>query len=358
MIAVTASGGGCANIGLASVDASGERQWLLGSVSDDPYDFRTAVVVDRDGPLAYVATELRSAGTDEMADRGYVVTEGERARGVNEAGVALTWAFVNERREGARDSGLTSGAFSRHVLSRCGSVADVLAFIDEAERDFSGAWLFADATGAFAQVEVGRAGYCVVQNRSPEKGAFAVNVNCYQSEAMRSYEQSSGSLDDLQAPNRARRDAAVSCVASLADATIDALAAALANHEGREVPGAGGSWVFPSQGFSICNHGHFSSGGNGGPAFGTVSAEIVDPVTRTLWYCYGWPCGELSTAPDQPFQDRSWGRFLPFALDRLPAGDMTTLTGDLTTAGAAMVDLDRAVEVGLANTTAAVRADG
>jgi hypothetical protein len=88
-----------------------------------------------------------------------------------------------------------------------------------------------------------------------------------------------------------------------------------------------------------------------------VSAEIVDPVTRTLWYCYGWPCGERSTGPDQPFQDRSWGRFLPFALDRLPAGDMTTLTGELTAAGAAVVEVDRALDVGLAETTA-VRADG
>ena len=252
---------------------------------------------------------------------------------------------------------MTSGAFNRHVLSSCASVADVLAFIEEADRDFSGAWLFADATGAFAQVEIGGAGYCVVENRSPEAGAFAVNVNCYQSESMRPHQQASGSLDDLHAPNRARRDAAVSCVAGLDNATIDDLALALANHEGRELPGASGSWVFPSQGFSICNHGHFSSDDSGAPAFGTVSAEIVDPVRRILWYCYGWPCGERSAAPDQPFQDRSWGRFLPFALDRLPAGDMSTTNGELTDAAAELVEFDRALEVGLAQTTAA-RADG
>lgn len=357
MTTAATSGGGCANIGLALGHASGERQWLLGSVSDDPYDFRTCVVVDRDGPLAYVATELRSAGNGDMAERGYVVTGGERARGVNEAGVALTWAFVDEQPGAARQSGVTSGAFNRYVLSSCASVADVLAFIENSERDFSGAWLFADATGALAQVEIARARYCVVQHRSADAGAFAVNVNCYQSEAMRPYEQASGSLDDLQAPNRARRDAAVSCVAGLENATIDDLAVALANHEGRELPGAEGSWVFPSQGFSICNHGHFPRDDSGTPAFGTVSAEIADPVTRSLWYCYGWPCGERAAFADQPFQDRSWGRFLPFELDRLPAGDMTTLTGELTATAAELVEVDRAREGGPGKTTA-VRTDG
>ena len=110
----------------------------------------------------------------------------------------------------------------------------------------------------------------------------------------------------------------------------------------------------PSHGFSVCNHGTFGPGAPAGAvAFGTVSAEILDPSTRTLWYCYGWPCGERSAAADQPFQEQSWGRFRPFTLDRLPAGAMTTIEGELTPEAAGVMDMDTTIVPDRSSTTKA-----
>jgi hypothetical protein len=77
------------------------------------------------------------------------------------------------------------------------------------------------------------------------------------------------------------------------------------------------------------------------PAWGSVSAEIIDPVNSIFWYAYGWPCGEPPDHGDQLLQGASWGRFVGFRLDGLPAGDYTTLTGELTPV--AIRHLDRLV---------------
>ena len=38
-------------------------------------------------------------------------------------------------------------------------------------------------------------------------------------------------------------------------------------------------------------------------------------------YCYGWPCGGTVDYPeDQVYQDRSWGKYLAFDLEKLDAG--------------------------------------
>jgi hypothetical protein len=215
-----------------------------------------------------------------------------------------------------------------------------------ADRNFAGAWFFADAGGDFAQVEIGRASFAVVERSGAAPGRFAVNVNCYQDAAMASFQQPWGALDVDAAPNGARREAAVAALVALDHpATLRDVASILSDHTGADRPGAMEPWVFPSQGFSVCNHGTVGPhAAHGAVAFGTVSAEILDPSARTLWYCYGWPCGDRSAAADQPFQERSWGRFLPFRLDDLPPGPMTTIEGDLTPEGARAVELGTALE--------------
>jgi hypothetical protein len=331
--------GGCSNVATV-VAGDGPPHWVIASVSDDPYDVRTRVVVDRDGPLAYVATELQPAYDTGMTERGYVVAEGERGRGVNEAGFALCWAYVDEREVDPTSAGLTSGGFTRKLLAECASVAEALAIIEGADRNFAGAWFFADGDGDFAQVEIGRSAFVVVDRRDPSPGNFAINVNCYQDETMAPLQQPWGALDVEAAPNGARRAAAAAALGGLGrPAKLADVAEVLSDHVGAAHAGAAEPWVFPSQGFSVCNHGTYGPGApDGAVAFGTVSAEILDPRTRTLWYCYGWPCGEREAAADQPFQDRSWGRFLPFALDVLPAGPMTTIEGDLTAEAARVLD--------------------
>ncbi len=74
--------------------------------------------------------------------------------------------------------------------------------------------------------------------------------------------------------------------------------------------------------------------------WGTVSAEIMQPSARLFWYAYGWPCGQPPEHGDQIYQDKSWGRFVPFDL----AGDecklrevtaITTTQGAITSSGLA-----------------------
>jgi hypothetical protein len=69
-------------------------------------------------------------------------------------------------------------------------------------------------------------------------------------------------------------------------------------------------------------------------------------VGGVFWYTYGWPCGEAPEHGDQMLQERAWGRFLGFPVAGMPAGEYTTLTGDLTHLAARHLDrileLDRA----------------
>lgn len=339
--------GGCTNVAVVGASLPRDRQWLVGSVSDDPYDIRTRVIVDKQpGGLKYVATELQPISDVGMAERGYVVNEEERARGVNEAGFGFTWAFAQEEDTTPSADGLSSGEFARQVLSNCTSVEEALCLVESAPRAFSGSWFFVDAGGELAQVEIARRTYCVTKRLSAEEGGLAVNVNCFQD--LRACQHQSGSMDLDDVPNAGRYNAARARLVGIEGrATLADIALVLSDHEGIETAVAEPPWVFPGQGFSVCNHGTF---GDDSPTpsrvpFGTVSAEIIDPVSRTLWYCYGWPCGTSPSFRDQLYQDRSWGRFLPFNVDSLPLGGYTTLYGELTPLAVRHVDLRRVLEV-------------
>ena len=171
-----------------------------------------------------------------------------------------------------------------------------------------------------------------------------MNVNCYQT--MAGFDHPSGSLSDATAPNEARLQAAATRLAAIGErAQLEDVAAVLADHEGADHVPAAGEWVFPSQGFSICNHGTFGAAAADGSrvGFGSVSGEILDPATRTLWYCFGWPCGGRPQFADQPYQERSWGYFLPFCVDELPAGEMTTIYGDVLPAAQKYLEAQRTV---------------
>jgi hypothetical protein len=312
---------GCTNIAVRGASLTLPSRWLLGSVSDDPYEVRTKVVVGKEqGGLKYVATELHSLRGQGIDGGGYVVKEGECTRGVNEAGLAFTWAFAQELDPPTVVHGLRSDQFSRLLLTKCMSVDDALRATESAPRDFSAVSFFTDSHGELAQVEIGRRAFTITKRFSADDHGVAVNVNCYQD--MKEYQDPRGSMDLSSAPNASRFTAAMTRLAQIqSNAELGDVAGVLADHQNIESAPAREPWIWPGQGFSICNH---------GSTFGTVSAEIIDPISKTLWYCYGWPCGGMPTRKDQVHQERSWGRFLPFCVDCLPVGCYTTLLGDLT----------------------------
>ena len=98
--------------------------------------------------------------------------------------------------------------------------------------------------------------------------------------------------------------------------------------------------LLPAWGYSVCNHGtrHKDTYPHEDLPWGTVSAEIMQPSQGLLWYAYGWPCGEQPEYGDQIYQDRSWGRFVPFGFDASEGEEdeitvLATVEGEITSAG-------------------------
>ena len=83
-------------------------------------------------------------------------------------------------------------------------------------------------------------------------------------------------------------------------------------------------------GWSICAHGHTRNPNHDGRG-GTVSSEIIIPSKGVMNYCYGWPCGGIVDYPeDQVYQDRSWGKYISFELEKMDPGEYVTVDGRLT----------------------------
>ena len=83
-------------------------------------------------------------------------------------------------------------------------------------------------------------------------------------------------------------------------------------------------------GWSICAHGHTKRPGSETRG-GSVSSEILQPAEGVMYYCYGWPCGGPAEYGDeQMYQDRSWGRYVPFSLCDMEPGEYVTVDGRLT----------------------------
>ena len=64
---------------------------------------------------------------------------------------------------------------------------------------------------------------------------------------------------------------------------------------------------------------------------GSVSSEIIQPALGTMHYAYGWPCGgEVDYPGEQPYQDRSWGRYMTFRLEDMEPGEYVSTDGVLS----------------------------
>jgi hypothetical protein len=323
----------CTNIGATgdAVDPAGRA--YIGSVSDDPYDIRTKVVVRRPmGGLAYVGTHLQPLATAASAQAYSDSVSGAPTRGLNEAGLAFTWTLAVERKEN-RDP---EGAMKPHdvwaeAMTRSVTVDDALGLLERLPRGFAGAAMLADRDGHLALVEIGRKRINVTERLSARPGGTAVNVNCWV--GMQAEEGDPlCSLDNPKVPNQSRYQRAKELLRGLGG-PIDlvTMARLLSDHAHKERFAGENPWI-PGHGYSICNHGslHGKSFDAAKPAWGTVSAEIIDPAGGVFWYTYGWPCGEAPEHGDQLHQERAWGTFVGFPLAALPEGDYTTLTGELT----------------------------
>jgi hypothetical protein len=323
----------CTNLAAAGRSVRSPGAVYIGSVSDDPYDIRTRVVVERSpNGYAYIGTDLAPLSPAVSAAEYAESTSGAPTRGLNERGLGFTWAYAWEKPENKPQPGaLKAHQAWGEVMRRCGTIDEAIALLRDLPRDFGAAGMLADCSGTCALVEIGRRHVAVSRRLEPDSGGTAVNVNCW----MVLQEEDGdpkGGLDVATAPNHTRYARASERLA-LVDGRIgiSEIKNVLCDH-GHRGRFAGENTLVRGHGFSVCNHGSLGSPSfdPAAPSWGTVSAEIIDPVGGVFWYVYGWPCGEAPQFGDQMLQERSWGNFIGFPLAGLPAGQYSTLTGELT----------------------------
>ena len=331
----------CTNIGATGVSVGEGNKVYIGSVSDDPYDIRTRVIVRRpQGGYAYAGTDLTALSAAGSAAEYSASVCGAPTRGLNEKGLAFTWALVYERPENKAQP----GALKPHdlwdaVMRKCTTVDEALELLAAMPRDMGGVALVADRTGVLARAEIGRRKMEITDRLTLQNGGAVTNVNCWT--AIHATEGDPAcSLDVPTAPNGSRHERAQTRLREVdRRVNLEAMKAILRDH-GHKERFAAENTMLRGHGFSICNHGSLrkSSFDVNDPAWGSVSAEIIDPIAGVFWYAYGWPCGEDPEYGDQLLQECSWGTFLGFPVAALPEGAYTTLTGELTSLAVRHVD--------------------
>jgi hypothetical protein len=296
---------GC-TIAAATGNATRDGVPLLMSTSDDPFATRTRLVVEQppDG-FRYIATQI-------ISPPPVVSWSNMHTRGLNEMGLGYTWSYVTPADEptDATAVGVPYYQWGNLVLSQASRIDQVLALLERYPRAFHGNYLFADASGEICLVEVSTQSLRVVQRT---RDGFIGRTNHWT-------EGNSFQDESIACDSRHRGDRIQQLLAEQAGSIDrDRFMAICRDHAGRDDPAIR---------HSICSHGH---DGQGDEWFGTVSSEVIEPRSGTLWYCYGWPCGETPVAAErQPLQDRSWGSYLPFRLSDLEAGEYVTTDGWLT----------------------------
>lgn len=338
---------GCFLMGVTGPGITANGEALIGSVSDDPYDVRTFLrQVKPAGSQAHMGTELVSTTEHTLVERGYFVDPGETTRGITESGLAFTCAMVFEKEGAETNRHPTSFAdLSRDMMTRCRTVNDAIDLFQSAGASsppFS--ILLADAKGDLAHVEAGAFGVSVNHHYSRENPGMVFAVNCYLSETLVNHNAPDSVIQNTRNNNLARRERGKQLARELQGRLdVAALSRILSDHANRERDPMDNP-LLPAWGYSICNHGtrHQDTYPHEDLPWGTVSAEIMQPSQRLFWYAYGWPCGERPEYGDQTYQDRSWGRFVPFGFGAGGGEDeeitvLATLEGEITPDGASVI---------------------
>jgi hypothetical protein len=334
---------GCFLIGVTGRGFSLNGEALIGSVSDDPYDIRTFLrLVTPAEKLAHIGTELVSTSEHTLVERGYFAHPGETTRGLNAGGLAFTCAMVFEKELPERTLPATSFAdLTQKMMRECATVVDAIDLFQAAGATTPAySVLLADANGDLAHLEVGSFGVNVNHHYSREKPGMVFAVNCYLSQGLVNYNAPNSVIENLRNNNHARRERGRQLAQeSKGKLDVSVLARILTDHDNGERDPMDNP-LLEAWGYSICNHGTRRQATYPHEAlpWGTVSAEIMQPSERLFWYAYGWPCGQQPEYGDQIYQEKSWGRFIPFGFGDSTAEEqeitvLATVDGEITPAG-------------------------
>ncbi|MXY21028.1 MAG: hypothetical protein F4Y49_06795 [Dehalococcoidia bacterium] len=286
---------------------------IIAGNSDDPFTTRTRlVVVHPDDGYRFVATQIVSPD-----DGDPVSFDRMHTRGLNSEGFAYTWSAVRPDPSKEPDSesayGIPFYQFGRLALSQARSVEDAIGLLESYPRAIHGNYLFTDALGELALVEVSTQS----MNVETRTGCGWVGrSNHWISDVMARIGFTPDDSDSTAVRYRRITDLMAEGEGRIAPAYI---AGCLSDHATLE-----------ETGWSICAHGHGELN-NGAERGGSVSSEIMQPSLGTMHYAYGWPCGGAVDYPgQQPYQDRSWGRYISFCLEDMEPGEYVSVDGVLT----------------------------
>lgn len=245
-------------------------------------------------------------------------------RGMNEKGFSWTrsWVVPNEPQAKTAMSGVD---WFLKLGSTVATVDEAIKFVKENPKGIGtqGNYMFADAQGNIAVVEVGYQTVTVVERKSKGELGMAARANRWESAKMKPLDISEKENNVYFITSEYRQTRAVELMkASSGKIDVAALKRFLADNANREATPSG------QHGRSIASH---------GSAAGTVSAEVYDPANRTFWYTYGWSDGDVkgSNPAIDGANKNTWGSWLPFIVSELnEEGYYTDWNGNITPMGA------------------------
>ena len=282
---------------IGGFDARGRP--LLASNSDNPYGTRTRITVGAADGVRFVGTRITSL--ENSVEWNDMIS-----RVVNEHGMAFTWSSVPNNLPSEEHKGFGLKTTGQQLVATQ-NIPDAVSVLRQGGRSVSGCFLLADAVRSeIAVVEV--AGGNTSVSRIFGQGVV-VKANHFETEEMRRFEADT-SCNPYRYSAAKRIDRAKEL--SVGVLSVRRLATILADHDGRE---QGGEY-----GLSICNH---------GTAYGSVSSEILDPESGTMFYAFGWPCGEEIP---EGILGVPWGSHLEFTLG-LTDGEYNSPDGALSARG-------------------------
>jgi hypothetical protein len=249
-------------------------------------------------------------------------------RGMNEKGFSWTRAWVVPSEPEAPNK-MDSVEWFLKMGSTVATVDEAINFVQENPKGIGdqGNYIFADADGNMAAVEVGYQTVNVVKRWSKGEKGVTARANRWDSEKMKPLDISDkgGEPGDHEyyvstAFRQPRATELLNDGAGKID--VEMMKRFVSDNENRDKKPLG------STGMSISNHGETG---------GTVSAEVYDPANRTFWYTYGWPDGDgKSSNPSLDGANKNtWGAWLPFVLTEMTEeGYYTDWNGNITPLGA------------------------
>ena len=297
----------------ATGSASFDGNSIIGSTSDDPFTTRTRlVVVSPKNGHKFIATQIVSGDTTKIPDFNNMHT-----RGLNDKGFAYTWSAAGPNPDiepiSSQAIGIPFYQFGQLLLSEADSVEDGIGLLESYPRAIHGNFLFADSDEEIALIEVSTHSLNI-ETRITD--GWIGRTNHWISERMSNIGQIPQVTDSTEV-----RFERILKLMNERKGKVDSsfLELCFSDHA-----------TLNDTGWSICAHGHTRNPNREGRG-GTVSSEIILPSKGVMNYCYGWPCGGNVDYPeDQVYQDRSWGKYLSFDLEKLDAGEYVTVDGRLT----------------------------